>query len=451
MAKRRRAEGWQSDFGHWVQPFIDALSHKAQRHWAPVYLQGLLGPGERKSVQPMAQRIAPEDPEQLHHFIATSGWDPQPLQRELARAADRMVGHADAMLIIDDTSLVKQGRHSVGVARQYCGQLGKQANCQTLVSVTLAHREVPVPLALRLYLPLEWTSDLKRLKSARVPSSEHGFQPKWQIALREIDTLRTAGVRFGCVLADAGYGSCAGFRAGLNARELAWAVGILPTQNVYPENVREIWPRSSSVGRPRKHPELSHTARSAQNMIARHGRFRRISWRKGTQGPLRAEFARVRVRVADGAELSRGKHRPGECGWLVCERRSNGQHKYYLTNHSSKSSLRRVAAAIKARWSCEQVHQQLKEELGLDHFEGRSWLGLHHHALMTMIALAFLQFLRLREAGSKKNSAQCSSATTQRSGHSPRTPRIVGAGNLPSLSRMSHTRRLPSLTIKVAK
>jgi SRSO17 transposase len=144
---------WQAEFARWLRPFLTALRREAQRHWAPVYLEGLLGPGERKSVAPMAARVAPGDVQQLHHFVATSPWATAPLERVLARTAQRLVGGPAAVLIIDDTALPKQGRHSVGVARQYCGALGKTANCQTLVSLTLARGEVPVPLALRLYLP----------------------------------------------------------------------------------------------------------------------------------------------------------------------------------------------------------------------------------------------------------------------------------------------------------
>jgi SRSO17 transposase len=206
MPSRRTEATWEQEFARWLTPFLEALGHKARRHWAPVYLRGLLGPGERKSVQPMAARVAADDHEQLHHFIATSAWDPAPLEAALVREAQRLVGGRDAVLIIDDTALIKQGRHSVGVARQYCGQLGKRANCQTLVSLTLARGEVPVPVALRLYLPEEWTADRARCRQAGVPPERIAYRTKGELALAELDRARAAGARFGAVLADTGYG-----------------------------------------------------------------------------------------------------------------------------------------------------------------------------------------------------------------------------------------------------
>src|ERR687890_801495 len=223
---------WQAEFEAWLAPFLARLRRAEQRRWARVYLQGLLGPGERKSIEPMAARVAPADVQQLHHFISTSPWTCEPLEEELVRAAERLLGGPDAVLVIDDTALVKQGRHSVGVQRQYCGQLGKRANCQVLVSATLACHEVPVCLALRLFLPESWAADETRRARAGVPQ-EIAFRPKWQIALEEMDRLMAAGARFGCVLADAEYGKAAEFRAGLSERGRLWAVGILPTQKVY--------------------------------------------------------------------------------------------------------------------------------------------------------------------------------------------------------------------------
>lgn len=389
---------WQSEFDRWMKPFLSAFRHKSQRQWAPFYLRGLLSPGDRKSIEPMAARVCPADTQQLHHFVSTSPWDPGPLEEVLLEKVDALVGGNDAHLIIDDTALVKKGERSVGVARQYCGQLGKNANCQALVSVTLARDEMPVPVALRLYMPQSWIDDAPMRRECGVPESIV-FRPKWSIALDEIDRVRAAGVRFGDVLADAGYGACAEFRHALSERGLTWAVGIGSAQRVYPTSVRLRRVEPGAMGRPRKHGIPSHQRRSAKAMIASMGAkaWQTVSWRDGTKGPLACEFAALRVRVADGPRTSRGVHLPGDLAWLVAERRSSGEVKYYLTNHSDSTSLKELAAAIKARWSCEQAHQQLKEELGLDHFEGRSWNGLHHHALLAMISFAFLQHLRVQE------------------------------------------------------
>src|SRR3954469_22832775 len=388
---------WEDELERWLEPFLQRLRRKAQRRWAPIYLKGLLLPGERKSVEPMAARVAPADTQQLHHFVSTSPWATAPLEDELVKAADRLVGGPDPALVVDDTALVKQGRHSVGVKRQYCGQLGKRANCQSLVSLTLASAEVPVGVGLRLFLPEDWRGDADRRAAAGVPEAV-AHRPKWKIALDEIDRVLASGARFGCVLADAEYGKAAEFRAGLVERRLAYAVGILPTQKVYPAEVTLAFPARRPAGRPRKHPVPSAASVAAVELLeARPAAVRAVSWRTGTKGPLEAEFAALRVRVADGPAVAGGRHLPGDEAWLVGERRASGERKYYLSNLPPDATLETLAALIKGRWVCEQLHQQLKDELGLDHFEGRSWRGLHPHALLCQLAFAFLQPLRLGE------------------------------------------------------
>ena len=208
------------ELDNWLAPFLEIMGRKTRRTWAPFYVRGLLGPGERKSLQPMAARLGLPGHDQLQHFIASTAWDDGPLWTVLAHEADRLVGGADAYLVIDDTAVPKKGTLSVGVARQYCGQLGKRANCQSLVSLTLAQGEVPVPVGLRLFLPDAWVSDTARCARAGVPEVHMTPRSKGEIALAELDRLRAAGVRFGTVLADAGYGASAAFRHGLEARGL---------------------------------------------------------------------------------------------------------------------------------------------------------------------------------------------------------------------------------------
>jgi SRSO17 transposase len=401
----------------WLAPFLAVMGRKTRRRWAPLYLHGLLGPDGRKSLQPLAARLGLGGHDQLQHFIASSAWDDAPLREVLAGKADALVGGPGAMLVIDDTALPKKGQRSVGVARQYCGALGKRANCQVLVSLTLAQGEVPMPVGLRLFLPDAWASDPDRCAGAGVPEEHRRALAKTEIALAEVDRVIAAGVRFGRVLADAGYGASAAFRQGLSARHLTWAVGILKTQNVYPPTVELLWP-AARTGRPRQHPVPSEAPVAAEAMLA-SADWRRISWREGTKGPLAAEFAALRVRPAEGAQLRNGRHLPGDEVWLVGERRTSGEMKYYLANLPAGTPLEELAATIKARWVCEQAHQQLKEELGLDHFEGRSWTGLHRHALMTMMAFAFLQHLRLAQAGGrgkKRPSPGRASAATHATG-----------------------------------
>jgi SRSO17 transposase len=363
----------------------------------------------------MAERVCPGQTQQLHHFVSTSTWPTAPLEQVLRKTADALVGGKDAALIVDDTALPKQGKHSVGVKRQHCGVLGKQANCQVPVSLTLARKEVPVPIALQLYLPEDWAQDEVRRAAAKVPESIT-FELKGNIALAQIDAALADGVRFGIVLADAGYGSSASFRAGLTQRGLQWAVGVQPTQKVYPADVTLDMPANPPVGRPAKYAKPSVPSVSVVQMIAMLGSkaLRRCSWRCGTKGMLSARFAAVRVCVADGVLASHWQHLPGQAAWLVCEARSSGERKYYFTNHPPNTPRRTLVRAIKARWACEQAHQQLKDELGLDHYEGRSWLGLHHHALLTMMAFTYLQHRRLAsqlQAG-EKNKSQCPGSAT---------------------------------------
>lgn len=391
-------EGWLARLEVWLAPFLAALPRAEQRRWAPLYVRGLLLPGERKSVEPMAARVAPGQVQQLHHFVSASPWPHKRLEQILAEQADKLVGGPDAVLVVDDTALVKQGRHSVGVQRQYCGQLGKRANCQALVSLTLARSEVPVAVALRLFLPESWAGNLERCRAASVPDDVEG-RPKWRIALDEIGRLRAQGVRFGCVLGDAEYGKVAKFRHALDEQKLLWALGIPPNQKVFSPGVTVAMPERKRHGRPPKHPVPSEPSASVASLFADppDAAFRTVSWRTGTKGPLRAAFSARRVRVADGPEAAGAQHLPGEERWLVCEHRTTGERKFHLTSHPPDASLEQLAAAIKARWCCEQAHQQLKEELGLDHYEGRSWRGLHHHALLCQMAHAFLQSVRVGE------------------------------------------------------
>jgi SRSO17 transposase len=428
---------WRTDLDHWLAPFVAVLGHKVRARMCPAYIAGLIGPGDRKSVQPMAMRVGEVGYDQLHHFIAAGVWNSASLEAVLLKKADALVGDDAGFLVIDDTALPKKGCHSVGVAPQYASSLGKTANCQSLVSVTLASREVPVAVGLRLFLPESWTNDPERMARAHVPLDRQMALTKPEIAIEEIDRVIASGARFGYVLADAGYGSSGSFRQALSERGLLWAVGLSRLQNVYPADVALIFP-VAQTGRPRKYQVPDQPPVAAEAFLAA-GKWQRVSWRRGTKGRLTCLFAARRVRIADGH-----KHRmlddrmqcmPGDEVWLVGECRSTGEQKYYVSNLPAGASLKMLAATIKARWVCEQAHQQLKEELGLDHFEGRSWTGLHRHALMTMIAYAFLQSRRLKAAGRKKKN-RGTATTTEHAGHQashPRSLRTSSAQALPAL------------------
>lgn len=236
-----------------------------------------------------------------------------------------------------------------------------------------------------------------------MPDPRLAYRTKLNLALDEIDRVTAAGVTYGGVLADAGYGVSSYFRQALSARGLTWAVGIPRTQKVYSADVTTAMPAPRPGvhhGRPRVHPVPSTPSAAADAVLAA-ARWRRLTWRDGTKGPLSARFAAARIVVADGTQNAGGQHLPGELAWVVGERHDSGETKYYLSNLPADATLRELAAAIKARWACEQAHQQLKEELGLDHFEGHTWTGLHHHALLSLISFVFLQHLRLAESGGR--------------------------------------------------
>src|SRR4051794_38532583 len=368
---------WRKELGRFLEPFLDRLGHKARRQMCPAYVAGLIGSGDRKSIQPMAARDGQVGYDQLHHFIASGVWDAAPLEKVLLAEADKMVGSDDAWLIIDDTALPKKGERSVGVAPQYASALGKTANCQSLVSVTLASREVPMMVGLRLFLPETWTNDPERMRRAHVPKD----------------------------------------------RQIA------------PADVALIFP-IAKTGKRRKYHIPDRPPVSAEATLNGE-KWQKVSWRRGTKGRLSCRFAARRVRVADGHKHrmldNRMQCMPGDEVWLVGERRSTGEQKYYVSNLPADATIVMLTAAIKARWVCEQAHQQLKEELGLDHFEGRSWTGLHRHTLMTMIAYAFLQSRRLKAAGRKKKNRRTATpaqharhqASHSRSLRTPSTPAML--------------------------
>jgi hypothetical protein len=284
-------ESWKSDLERWLAPFTSALRHKTRARMCPAYVSGLIGAGARKSVQPMAARDGDIGYDQLHHFIASGVWDAAPLEKALLVEADKMVGGDDSWLIIDDTALPKKGAHSVGVAPQYASSIGKTANCQSLVSLTLASREVPVMVGLRLFLPESWTGNPARMRQARVPEDRQAALSKPEIAIEEIDRIIASGARFGCVLADSGYGSSGPSRRAVSARGLLWAVGLSRRQNVYPSEVSLVFP-VAKVGKPRKYhipdapPVSAEAALSDAKMAKNH-------LAAGNKGPAHMSLCRA--------------------------------------------------------------------------------------------------------------------------------------------------------------
>lgn len=313
---------WERALKRWLRPYLAALPRARQRHWAPAYVAGLLGPSARKSIEPMAALVADGDYDQLHHFVTTRAWAAAPLHDVLIRQATRQLGGPSACLIIDDTTLLKKGTHSVGVSQQYSGAVGKLTNCQTLVTLTLARGEVPIPVAMRLFLPACWADDPRRCARAGVPRGARVHQEKWHLALEELDRVRAAGGKFGRVLADAAYDTCAAFRQALSARGLQWAVGIRTHVQLYPVSVRLSWQRAR--GGRRQHPRPLTKPRLVRAMAERLV-WHRLAWRTGTKGRLMAAFRRPSCARGRWAGKSRGMEDPRRTAlahWRAARRRA---------------------------------------------------------------------------------------------------------------------------------
>lgn len=276
------------------------------------------------------------------------------------------------------------------------------------------------------------------MKRARVPVEHRTPRSKPEIALAEIDRALAANMRFGCVLADAGYGLSAPFRQGLTERGLAWALGIPRHQKVYPVDVKLIWPITKVRGKPRKHHVPDILSIAAEQMLA-SAKWKTVSWRSGTKGRLKARFAALRVRTADGPPQriwDKGQqHLPGDEAWLIGEQRASGEKKYYLANLPAATDLCTLAATIKARWICEQAHQQLKEELGLDHFEGRSWQGLHRPYDNDCLRLPATSSPRIRGAEKKNQRASASTNDARRTSRHRRSHPSAAASAVPILPK----------------
>jgi len=366
---------------------------------ARAYCTGLLLPGERKSIEPMAARIEPgrvqAKHQSLHHVVAKAEWDDAAVLAAVrAQVLPAIERHgAIAYWIIDDTSFPKQGPHSVGVARQYCGQLGKQDNCQVAVSLSVANDHASLPIAYRLYLPETWAEDPIRCAKAGVPE-EITFETKTAIALAQLCQALADGVPVGTVLGDAGYGDETEFRVGVDALGLRYVLGVRPGTTVWPPGTGPLPPAPwSGRGRPpsrlRRSPENQPVALKplAESLPPRA--WRTVTWREGTQTELSSRFAALRMRPAH-RDILRSEPWPEE--WLLIEwpEGADEPSKYWFSNLPARTALKRLVYAAKARWRIERDYQELKQEIGLGHYEGRGWRGFHHHASLCVAAYGFL-------------------------------------------------------------
>jgi len=385
--------------------FADDFPQGKPARWAGVYLQGLLRNGERKSIEPLASRVrlpaglTSKDPEQaLQQFVSQSPWDEQAVLRRYRAHLAQTFASAEGIFVIDDTSFPKQGQHSVGVQRQYCGALGKKANCQVAVSVHYVSPYGHYPLDLRLYLPDSWLTDPPRLDKAGVPKDERRALTKPEIALELLDRVRGEGLPGGAVVTDAGYGASGEFRAGVAARGLIYMAGVTGEFVVFPELPRWVEPTRADTGRPATRPQLAPGSPPPLSLqeLAQRLRRRKVTWREGTKGKLPGRFAWLRVWPGQGWQ--QGACAGAEPVWLLIEEQADGKLRFAFSNLPPGTSCKKAVRLWKSRWPVEQGYQQMKEELGLDHFEGRSWRGFHHHACLVMLAYGFLTLERRRLA-----------------------------------------------------
>ena len=397
----------ENRFEKYCKPIIEALAHADRRQPAQWYLKGLMLPGERKSVEPMAARVCPGNVrsahQSMHHLVAEAQWDDQAVLGAVARQVvpALLKQGQPCWWILDDTGHAKKGTHSVGVARQYCGRLGKTDNCQVAVSLSLATGSGSVPLADRLFLPQPWAEDRKRRAAASVPAVIE-FRTKGQIAREQIEAALATGIPQGVVLADAAYGDEADFRDWLSTRDLDYVLAVRSATKVWWDRHQPAKVSPSTRGRPRT--RLKRDARHqpigvlelARRLPARH--WRTVTWRAGTNGALSSRFARVRVCAAQG-------NRARAPEWLLIEwpAAEAAPTHYWLSTLPESMSCKQLVANAKGRWMIERDYQELKSELGLSHYEGRNWRGFHHHATLCIAAYGFLMLERL--AG-KKNSAR---------------------------------------------
>lgn len=392
-------------FEAYLDELASTLGHADRVPSFKAYCRGLMLPLARKSVEPIAASVDPENVQArhqaLHHLVAKAPWSDRALLKGVAQwVLPHLLPGTPLYWIIDDTSLRKKGRHSVGVGRQYCGEIGKQDNCQVAVSLSVATARASLPVAWRLYLPTSWTNDPARCRRAGVPA-DVAFATKPEIALQQVRETLDAGIPPGIVLADAAYGKGTEWREQLANWGLSYCVGVHEDLSVWAPGTEPLPPQWSGRGRPPTrwqqtpdhHPvsveALAHSLAAAD--------YRDVTWREGTNRPLTSRFAAVRVRVARDMQYR-------EPEWLLIEwpRGADEPAKYWVSNQPADIPLTTLVATAKARWRIERDYQELKQEFGLDHYEGRNWRGFHHHASLCIAAYGFLIAERLRRRDQKK-------------------------------------------------
>ncbi len=379
-----------------------SMARRDQRRWGEVYVRGLMLDGKRKSIEPMAERVSGGDEQCLQQFVSQSPWDEVPVRRALARRMSREL--APDAWVVDDTGFPKFGKMSVGVARQYSGALGKVGNCQIGVSINACSDEASCPLDWRLFIPKEWDEESEFNKQRRAKAhlpEDVGHTEKWRLALEVIDELRSWGLAPPVILGDGAYGDITEFRCGLEQRGLCYVLDVKAGTSAYGEAVERERPDYRGRGRPpvaryRQQPSsLRKLALAAGKKAAVT-----VTWREGTRGKLRSRFLALRVRPAN-VELRHAAHKADEdlpLRWLLCEWPSQADEpvKYWLSNLPADTPLKTLVRLGKLRWRIEHDYRELKDALGLDHFEGRTYRGWNHHVTLVSVAHAFLTLERRR-------------------------------------------------------
>jgi SRSO17 transposase len=375
-----------------LKSFLDdmlvTLGRSERRQWGDVYVRGLLTTSGRKATASMAARVSDGNAQAMQQFIGQSPWQWEPLRRELAHRLVEALQPVAAW-IVDDTGFPKKGNHSVGVARQYSGTLGKVGNCQVAVSLHYATDDAAMPLDFALYLPEEWLQEGRR-REAGIPQ-DVTFHSKWELVLKLIDRAMSWEVPRGVITADAGYGNITEFRVALAERQLLFVVGIQNTTSVWVDSGNLIVPSLGRRGRPRRRPLDTDAPMSVAEVSQGLSQdyWKRITWREGAKGPMTSRFAATRVLPSHSYQ--HGGDKEGTL-WLLVEwpEEEKVPTKFWLANLPEGTSLISLVRLAKIRWWIEQGYQQLKDELGLDHYEGRTWQGWHHHVTLTMLAFGFL-------------------------------------------------------------
>ena len=376
------------------EEMLAPLARKDQRRWGECYVRGLLLDGKRKSVEPMAARLGDGDEQCLQQFLNQSPWPWQPVRERLAKKLTAAIW--PEAWIVDDTGFPKFGRQSVGVARQYSGTLGKIGNCQIGVSVSAATDRASCPLDWRLFMPESWDEDEERRAKARLPVEER-HRPKWRLALEIVDELRSWQLEPPVVCADAAYGEITEFRLGLEARELDYVLQVQAQTSAYAQDARPELLVYAGTGRPSK-PRYRDKPCSLRTLALAAGNDAavEVSWREGSKGRLRSRFLALRVRPAN-THIPRDEQGELPARWLLCEWPAAAEEpvKYWLSNLPAETPLARLVSLAKLRWRIEHDYRELKDALGLDHFEGRSFNGWHHHVTLVSLAHGFLTLERL--------------------------------------------------------